>query len=798
MLYDKTLGKIKISATELVDIAQRRIAVTQNGDTVASVARPSDRIFASLGIKGGADFSYDFSIDTHTFTLLSSPDEVGDKGITVARMCEFRRGKPEALALSKLRGIAFICAYSYLMQRGGESADVRVIAIDHATLERYDNTEVVSLAVLSRFFDKCIGALTVYARPEIDRVTLRLPSMKDMKFPFGKMREGQEEFIGAAFRAISRKTSLIAQAPTGTGKTVAALYPAVRALGNERCCKVFYLTPKNTTAKAASDTLLEMARCGAVLRAVILPAKDRVCTNGTLCRYGRDKCKLSACTSLPEAVLDLYSRSITVVTAQDLREVSQKYCVCPHELALTYSELCDVIICDINYVFDPTAHIRRYFDEGGNYAILVDEAHNLPDRAREMFSAEISDDFLLSITENPLLPEHSELLGVIFSVKDEFDRVLYPFLREEIRTDCDGNMRAAYHSSNLPSELFLLSERLLDACDKAIKRELSAKDEERDARLALIREYTTQIKRFYSALVRFDSSYEMLLYYDNGNIILKLFCIDTGMALREICSRVGGVVYFSATLVPLEYYRASLGADRTSELLEVASPFNSEALSVSVIDKISTRYSERERTLPAVCRTIAATISVRRGNYMVFTPSFEYLEAISAAFISKYPKLKVLIQKRDMTPTEKSEFIEAFKNNRAGYLVGFCVMGGIYSEGIDLAGDSLIGAVVVGIGMPAISYEREAIAAYFEDRYEMGKQYAYVYPGINRVLQAAGRVIRTESDRGVIVLIDDRFDDPLWRANAPRLWRGMKYIGDAKALVTELETFWRSVDGENK
>ncbi|MBR5242239.1 MAG: DEAD/DEAH box helicase [Clostridia bacterium] len=798
MRYDGDAGKILISTEELVEIAQRRISVATDDYDTAEVCRMSDRLLSPLLVGKSIDAALDFSLGEHCFLLLSKTDGSCDGGIVIARMCDFRRGKTESRALSKIRGIAFISAYAFASKTGLDKVNVRVIAIDKVSGERYDNTEVVSVAVLLRFFEKCSLALSLYARPEIDRVTGRLPSMRNMKFPFGKVREGQEEFMSAAYRAISRHTTLIAQAPTGTGKTVAALYPALRALGNERCGKVFYLTPKTTTAEAARDTLNEMARCGACIRGVILPAKERVCTRGGLCRGGRDKCALAPCTALAEAVLDLYSRGITVVTLADLQDVSLKHAVCPHELALTYSELCDVVICDINYVFDPAVHIRRYFDEGGSFAILVDEAHNLPDRAREMFSAEISGDIILSVTENPLLPEFSELLGAIFTAKEAYDRVFLPLVREEIRTDAEGNKLGAYHSSSLPTELFSITEALLDECDKAIKRTLSAKDDERDDRLILLRDYTMKIKRFYSALSRFDSSYEMLLYYNNGNITAKLFCIDTGAALAEVTGKCRGVVYFSATLVPLEYYRATLGADRTAELLEVASPFNSEALSVSVIDKISTRYSERERTLPAVCRTIAATISVRRGNYMVFAPSFEYLEAISKAFIAKYPKLKVLVQRRDMTAAQKAEFIAEFKNNRSSYLVGFCVMGGIYSEGIDLSGDSLIGAVVVGIGMPALSYEREAIAAYFGEKYEMGKEYAYVYPGINRVLQAAGRVIRTEDDRGVIVLIDDRFDDPLWRKSTPRLWRGLKYIGDAKTLVKEIEDFWQSVEEENK
>ena len=241
-----------------------------------------------------------------------------------------------------------------------------------------------------------------------------------------------------------------------------------------------------------------------------------------------------------------------------------------------------------------------------------------------------------------------------------------------------------------------------------------------------------------------------------------------------------------------------LGGDRTSEELIAHSPFAPESLSVSIIDKISTRYSERERTLPAVSRTVAAVMSARRGHYMVFAPSFEYLDMLADDFVKKYPKIAAVRQRRDMTAAEKAEFLASFERGDGKYLVGFCVLGGLYSEGVDLVGDSLIGAAVVGIGMPSLSYEREAMAEYFDEKYEAGKQYAYVYPGMNRVLQAAGRVIRTESDRGVIVLIDDRFADPIYKKTVPALWEGMEYVGDAKELSERIKKFWSGVDEEAK
>jgi DNA excision repair protein ERCC-2 len=267
-------------------------------------------------------------------------------------------------------------------------------------------------------------------------------------------------------------------------------------------------------------------------------------------------------------------------------------------------------------------------------------------------------------------------------------------------------------------------------------------------------------------------------------------CIDASAEIQKRINKGFGAIFFSATLSPINYYRSVLSDDKYADILEVDSPFNPEQLSVSIMDRISIRYSERDRTLPAVCRVIAATLSAKRGHYMVFAPSFEYAEAIYNQFKAKYPKVKSLLQGKSMSLEEKTEFLKAFSENTENYLVGFCVMGGIYSEGIDLAGESLIGAVVVGIGIPSLSYEREIMAGYFEEKYEEGKQYAYVYPGMNRVFQAAGRVIRREDDKGVIVLIDDRFADPIYKKSIPGLWKGMQYVSDAKDLKAELDKFW--------
>ena len=494
---------------------------------------------------------------------------------------------------------------------------------------------------------------------------------------------------------------------------------------------------------------------------------------------------------IAEAAMELYSLQKTVVTLKEVLPVSQKYKVCPYELSLTYSELCDVVICDFNYLFDPSVYIRRFFEAGGNYAFLIDEAHNLSERVREEYSIEITARDILSPTECELLGPLSATRRVSENAEKVFRATLLPLIKEEIRETGDGKRVGATHLSEVPLRLYTLFSELIVTVEGELSASLGAKDEERDGRVSFLREYYYRLRKLDYILTSFDDSYEMLLFYEDGELKMKLYCLDTGPVIRKRLSLGHGAVLFSATLSPLGYYKQILGGERSDASLEVSSPFDPSQLSVSIMDKISTRSSERERTLGAVVRVIAAAISARRGNYMVFSPSFAYSEALARAFREKYPKLQVILQTPDMTAKEKAGFLEKFKEQSSSYLVAFCVMGGIYSEGIDLAGDSLIGAIIVGVGIPSLSYEREAIAAYYEEKFEEGKQYAYIYPGMNKVFQAAGRVIRREDDKGIIVLIDDRFDDPIYKKSLPKLWEGVKFLGDARELRCELDEFWR-------
>ncbi len=796
--YDKEANVIRISCRELVATARRKISTSHPCDEDEPEIKGTSRriLSAVIGETNPYSAEYAFCIDGRSFVLTVIADKADGCKLLFASETEPSPARQKKEHAAQMRGEGYVTAYTYAMTNKLTRVELSFIYIDSKTRESSVISESADIKKLERFFKKCISSAAAYAIPEIERVTTRLPSMQTLKFPYKNVREGQSEFVRRTYKTIARGGVLYATAPTGTGKTVSALYPAIKAMGDGKRDKTFYLTPKETTAKAAIDCLELMAAEGAIIRAVKLTAKEKLCKRGVICRDNRERCENSDCNSLSEATLALYELKKTVVTDADIIGIAKDFTVCPYELALTYSELCDVIICDFNYLFDPAVYIRRFFIEGGNFTFLIDEAHNLPDRAREMYSAEISDTALRALADSDVMGEFSEAARTAASISRELRDILYPYLADDIHRDENGNEMGATHVSEPPYRLYELFDTLAETVEAEILLNLRAKDGEKELRLRELRDYLYKINRFRSALQSFDSSYEVFIFLSQGTLTVKLFCIDTGRNIAKRLETGAAAVFFSATLTPLYYYKSLLGGYSSSETLELESPFDTSQLSVSIMDRISTRTSEREDTLNAVCRAIAATVSAKRGNYMIFSPSFAYSEALSKAFSAMYPKIKVLTQTRNMSRREKDEFLAEFSKDDKSYLIGFCVMGGIYAEGIDLAGESLIGAVVVGIGMPALSYEREAICAYYEERYEEGKQFAYIYPGMNRVLQAAGRVIRREDDRGVIVLIDDRFDDPIYKKIIPKLWRGMRFISDAKQLRANLDEFWQR-DNDN-
>ncbi len=776
---------VEISVRELVEISRRHLSPIYHYPTEKAEEKTPA-------------LTLNFELGGIHYTLFGTP-RLDDEN-TILKTAALASGAkaPSAELIKQVRGELFILGYLHALQTEAMSVSLTARYVDTRGEIIKEDTEDVSLSLLTKFYNSCISALSEFGTPELTRVTERMPTLAAVKFPYSDIREGQSELVRSVYRSIAKGGELFVSAPTGTGKTVSVIYPAIRAIGDGRCERVFYLTPKTTTANAAKECLMLLAGRGAKIRAVRITAKEKICECRSVCRGDPRACARSQDEKkLADAARLLWKEALCVADADDIRRVARTCGVCPYELSLAYSELCEFIICDVNYVFDPSVYLRRYFDTERESALLVDEAHNLVTRAREMYSAELSTSELEALAEDGIQARLSrEFTERLRELSHSLHSLLFPYLADNIRRGSDGADSSFDHLSYIPSELYTVIEELYSLTEGELMRQIRTGGEEKATRVALIKDFTHKISKLMTVAELFDDGFRLLIFLDGNNIKFKLLAIDTGEILKSRLSRLRAAVFFSATLEPENYYRDALGADSTSDTVSAKSPFDPSSLSVTIMDKISTRVSERERTKDAVCRVIAATLSARRGHYMVYTPSFEYAELLYRTFCAKYPKIKAILQTKGMTSAERQNFLSCFDEARESYLIGFSVMGGIYSEGIDLAGDSLIGAVVVGIGMPSISYEGEAIAEYYDGKLEEGRQYAYIYPGMNKVFQAAGRVIRRDDDRGVIVLVDDRFADPIYKKSIPDLWRGMRYCSDPKDLRVILDDFWRRVDGE--
>jgi len=629
-----------------------------------------------------------------------------------------------------------------------------------------------------------------------ERAKERLPKTAALRFPYRNLRDSQEEMIKECYRDVKHKNRLFCQAPTGIGKTVSTLYPSVKCVGEGIADKIFYLTSKQSIRREAVSAMQKLSLSGCMLRTCVISARESVCANASAkLKGGRlsSNCKGELCPyaagyfdRLSAALEDIIANG-DIFDSDTVAKYAEKHRICPYEFSLDLSELCDVIICDYNYVFSPTVYLKRYFSDiearGEKYIFLVDEAHNLPTRARDMFSKRLEMKSFERIVQ--MLSEDDELCHAANDVICEFSR-LSELCRDNMRYFGDGQSAGYSVERQMPQRLGEALSKFEKKCDAWQKR-----NHDHPARLA-VEDIGFELFEYRKIAERYDGGYLTFINVRGTDVSVLLYCLDPSQQLSQCLDRACASVLFSATLTPTDYFADILGGGKKSVLVSFKSPFDASNLCVAVVDGISTRYEDRESSYKKISSCVAATVSTKPGNYMVFFPSYSFMNEVRGIFCKKYPKVKVLEQKKNMTPFEKQAFLAEFADD-GKTRIGFCVLGGAFSEGIDLPGDRLIGAVVVGVGLPGISDENNIIRDYYENKNGCGYDYAYTYPGMNAVLQAAGRVIRTESDRGIVVLIDDRFSEPKYKALFPPEWNNAKFARNAQNLAEIARRFWDNV-----
>ncbi|MCP4398527.1 MAG: DEAD/DEAH box helicase [bacterium] len=671
-------------------------------------------------------------------------------------------------------------AYLYALQEELEDIEGQLTYYQVDSGETRELKRHFSRDELEAFFQDLVQRYLEWAATLEAWYGLRDASIEALDFPFASYRPGQRRMAESVYRAIRDKTQLLAQAPTGIGKTLAALFPAIKAIGEKKTCKIFYLTARTTGRSVAEQSLRVQRDKGLRLKALTITAKDKVCfrpesaCNGEECEFAR-------------GYFDRVNEGLESIFSQDswnrdtIEEAARQFTLCPFEFSLGLSLWADCVICDYNYAFDPRVYLKRFFLEiQEDYCFLVDEAHNLVDRSREMFSAEIYKQPFLDLrrTLKERLPKLYKQMGKINTCLLEYRKLCEE--HPDRKLSREGDFRV---EKDAPETLLPLLREFLKLAEVWLAQNIQSA-----FRAALLDLYF-EIHQFIRISEQYDEAYVSCFEKDGSDLRLKLFCLDPSRLMADALQRCRSAIFFSATLTPLDYFHSIFGCDESAGRMMLASPFPPENLCLLVADRISTYYRQREKTKGAVAQAIASAIWPKTGNYLLFFPSYHYMRMVADSFAGQNPDTTTIIQTPGMTEAEREEFLDRFSHENQETLLGFAVMGGIFGEGIDLVGDRLSGTVITGVGLPGISPERELIKDHFAQTQGAGFEFAYLYPGINRVLQAAGRVIRSEHDRGVVLLIDQRFSTPRYTRLFPQEWRPVK-VRNQKEFDTYLQEFW--------
>lgn len=665
-------------------------------------------------------------------------------------------------------------AYIYAVQNSLKCIDVQMTYCQMETEEIRRFCQKFEFQELQTWFQDLVTQYEKWAKFEIEWRNVRNDSIRQIEFPF-PYREGQRDLVVSVYRTILRKKKLFIQAPTGVGKTMATVFPAVRAVGEGLGEKIFYLTAKTITRTVAEQAFSLLKEKGLLYKTITLTAKEKICfceeaeCNPDACPYAKGHFD-----RVNDAVFDLITHSGDW-SREVLEEQAKKHMVCPFEMSLDVSNWADAVICDYNYAFDPQAHLKRFFSESGKgeYLFLIDEAHNLVERGREMYSASLYKEDLLEVRKL-VKAEDPKLAKGLSECNQQF---------LELKRECE-HYQILKSVSHIALKLMNVLSKLEDYLEEC-------KDAEKKKRVL---DFYFAVRSFLNIHDIMDENYvifsEMM---EDGRFQIKLFCVNPAVNLQNYLEQGNSTIFFSATLLPVHYYKKLLSVEKDDYAVYAHSSFPQENKFFFIGTDVSTRYTRRgESTYQRFARYIAVMAEQKKGNYMAFFPSYRFLEEVHTCFLECVDhEVDSICQVSYMDEEQREEFLEEFEQEREKSLVAFCVMGGIFSEGIDLTDDKLIGAVIAGTGLPQVCTEREILKQYFNAADMDGFDYAYLYPGMNKVLQSAGRVIRTESDRGVILLLDDRFREMRYREVFPREWQQYQ-LGSVKNLEQEIRTFWES------
>ena len=596
--------------------------------------------------------------------------------------------------------------------------------------------------------------------------------IKEIPFPFEKSRKGQQKLSKYCYGIAVKGGKLFVEAPTGIGKTVSTLFPYVKSLPLDDEAKIFYLTAKSSGKEAAEKCMDIIDDKKGTISYLNITAKEKICLcKGKACNP--DECPYTK--GYYSKIANVIKYSLLTYHKFDYRtilNIAEEFTVCPFELELDLSNFIDVIICDYNYIFDPVSNLKRYMDESReHYLLLVDEAHNLVDRSRSMYSETIKEEDFNKVKKSLRKKPLKRLKANFAKLSKRFN---------SLKEECQEEYTVIESVDDLTFRILSRFIEIMNDVNKSESKEITPE----------LQDFFFNVNRFLRIYELVNDAFVLYIQNNDGLISINISCLDASRFLKGIANSVKAVTYFSATLSPIDYYVQTLGGERHLEpVLFLPSPFKKENLKIYTCPKVSVKYRNRNQTYKAVGEYLNTFIDGKIGNYLIYLPSYEYLNNLLE--VMQLPlNADIYVQNRDMSELEKEEFLSHFVDSPSRTTVGFAVLGGAFGEGIDLVSDRLIGVAIIGIGMPRINFISDQIKDYYNENDLSGYNYAYVYPGMNKVMQAIGRVIRDENDRGVVLLIDERYALNEYRELFRSEWNEYEMIFSTDELKQSLQDFY--------
>lgn len=791
---------IKISVRNLVEFVFREGDIVSGGTGVRNVeamqlgSRIHRKIQKSMGV------GYESEVPLFTIQKFKSAEYEEDFSLKIEGRADGIFADGDLTVIDEIKGVylpvqdlekplfihqAQAMCYAYIVAEN-ENLDEIGVQLTYCHLETEQVVrfrETFSRIEIVQWFRNLMDEYEKWAVYQYDWKKQRNASIAELTFPFS-YRPGQKELAAMVYHTVEKGKRLFVEAPTGVGKTISTVFPAIKAMGEEVCDRIFYLTAKTITRTVAEDCFDLLGKQKLLFKTLTITAKEKMCVMDTVsCNPGECERAKGHYNRVNEAVYDMLIHEHKM-SRDMIEKYAEKHQVCPFEMALDAALFADAVICDYNYVFDPNVYLRRFFstEKKGNMVLLVDEAHNLVERGREMYSARLVKEDFLAVKKIVKAMERHEKRPEVHYILRKFEKSLEAANRVLLawKKECD--------EFEVISDAGMLEFALLRV---AGDYELVAKEypvlPERDTILSLY----FDVRRFLAVLEKFDESDRIYLDYDEERKFrIKIQCMDPSGCLKEVMERVQSTIFFSATLLPIRYYKEQLGGEKEDAAVYAKSVFLPEQRKVMIARDVTTKYTRRGAAeYEKIAAYIDSFISAKEGNYLLFFPSYRFMDEIVTRLPNRENQ-KILVQMPEMREREREEFLEAFSEETDKSVIGCCVMGGIFSEGIDLKEECLIGAVVVGTGIPMVCHERELFKDYYEEKKGDGFSYAYLYPAVNKVFQAGGRVIRTINDKGAILLLDERFMQKQYQDLFPREWYPFDVVNCEK-MKELLAEFWQ-------